>query len=183
MTRAATTFSAATGMTHTTLALPPSMHTACSTKKQVCSSGHLTWNPQLVYGNFSVRAQWFNSADGIGNSVDTSTGFIGLDANDNVASITMGFHGQSRALTTARRSIMKSALERTLMGCTHLTRTGSGRTAHPHQCPLDLDVCKLASVYADVRSILMTPSHSKAQDGWVGTARDHIGTSMGSTPT
>ena len=91
MTRAATTFSAATGMTHTTLALPTSMHTACSTKKQVCSSGHLTWNPPIVYGNFSVRAQWFNSATG--KAVDTSTGFIGLDANDNIASITMGFHG------------------------------------------------------------------------------------------
>ena len=91
MTRTATTFSAATGMTHTTLALPSSVHTACSTKQQTCSSGHMTWNPVLVYGNFSVRAQWFPSATG--KSVDTSTGFIGLDANNNIASITMGFHG------------------------------------------------------------------------------------------
>jgi beta-glucanase (GH16 family) len=58
---------------------------------QVCSSGHLTWNPPLVYGNFSVKAQWFNA--NTGKSVETSTGFIGLDSNNNMASITMGFHG------------------------------------------------------------------------------------------
>lgn len=91
MTRTATTFSAATGMTHTTLALPSTTHTACTTEKQVCSSGHLTWNPPLVYGNFSVKAQWFNV--NTGESVETSTGFIGLDSNNNMASITMGFHG------------------------------------------------------------------------------------------
>ena len=92
MTALATTFSADSGMTHTTHALPSSTPTACKTKLQVCSSGHLTWNPPLVYGNFSVQAQWFNGA-APANSVDTATGFIGLDANGNVASITMGFHG------------------------------------------------------------------------------------------
>ena len=77
-------------MTHTTLALPSSTPSACKTEQQVCSSGHLTWNPPLLYGNFSVVARWFPGAEA---EVKTSTGFIGLDSSGNEASITMGFHG------------------------------------------------------------------------------------------
>ena len=87
MTLSATSFGAA-GMTHTTRALPASTPTLCRTQAQVCSSGHMTWRPSLLYGNFSVVARWF-----VGEGLETSTGFIGLDAPGNEASITMGFHG------------------------------------------------------------------------------------------
>lgn len=90
MTRAATSFGPG-GMTHTTLALASSTATLCTTEQQVCSSGHLTWNPSLRYGNFSVVARWFPAA--AHNGVNTATGFIGLDSPSNEASITMGFHG------------------------------------------------------------------------------------------
>ena len=91
MTASATSF-AGDGMTHTTLALASGTGTACKTEQPVCSSGHLTWNPNLLYGNFSVVARWFPAGGGAG--LATSTGFIGLDSPGNVASITMGFHGQ-----------------------------------------------------------------------------------------
>ena len=87
MTLGATSFGN-DGMTHTTRALPAATPTRCRTEAPVCSSGHLTWNPPLVYGNFSVVARWF-----VGSSLETSTGFIGLDSPTNEASITMGFHG------------------------------------------------------------------------------------------
>merc|ERR1712187_383592 len=54
------------------------------------SSGHATWNPDLLYGNFTVVAKWF---PGAAADVSTATGFIGLDSAGNEASITMGFHG------------------------------------------------------------------------------------------
>jgi len=87
MTLAATSFGSS-GMTHTTRALPAATPTLCRTESQVCSSGHMTWDPNLLYGNFSVVARWF-----VGSSLETSTGFIGLDSPKNEASITMGFHG------------------------------------------------------------------------------------------
>ena len=89
MTLQATSFGAS-GMTHTTRALPSSAETACKTSRQVCSSGHMTWNPNLLFGNFSIVARWF---PGTGSALKTSTGFIGLDSPGNEASITMGFHG------------------------------------------------------------------------------------------
>lgn len=72
------------------LALPASSPTSCVTEQQVCSSGHMTWDPPLLFGNFSVVARWF---PGEAARVRTSTGFIGLDSPSNEASITMGFHG------------------------------------------------------------------------------------------
>jgi len=90
MTLSATSFDTVNGMTHTTRSLPSSVATTCSTRKQVCSSGHMTWNPNLLYGNFTVSARWF---PGSSSSLKTSTGFIGLDSPGNEASITMGFHG------------------------------------------------------------------------------------------
>ena len=66
------------------------MPTLCATRRQVCSSGHLTWDPALLYGNFTVVARWFPGAPSV---AETSTGFIGLDSTGNEASITMGFHG------------------------------------------------------------------------------------------
>ena len=89
MTLSATTFGS-NGMTHTTQALGSSIATSCRTTQQVCSSGHLTWNPVLKFGNISVVARWFPGSQG---TVQTATGFIGLDAPGNEASITMGFHG------------------------------------------------------------------------------------------
>ena len=50
----------------------------------------MTWDPPLLFGNFSVVARWF---PGEAARVRTSTGFIGLDSPSNEASITMGFHG------------------------------------------------------------------------------------------
>ena len=123
MTLSATSFGSE-GMTHTTLALPSGTNTLCKTEQQVCSSGHMTWNPPLLFGNFSVVAKWF-PGDAVRNQrtimshaqppasllvlvgrhhdemivlspqdgLETSTGFIGLDAPGNEASITMGFHG------------------------------------------------------------------------------------------
>jgi hypothetical protein len=87
MTASATTFGPG-GMTHTTVALPRGTPTSCQTQKPVCSSGHLTWDPLVLYGNFSVDARWFP-----GDKSGTSTGFIGLDSDGNQGSITMGFHG------------------------------------------------------------------------------------------
>jgi hypothetical protein len=89
MTLSATTFDRG-GMTHTTRALPSSTRTACSTERQVCSSGHMTWRPELLYGNFTIVARFF---PGAADEVNTSTAFIGLDSSSNSASITMGFHG------------------------------------------------------------------------------------------
>eukprot|EP00931_Biecheleriopsis_adriatica_P097098 TRINITY_DN70860_c0_g1_i1.p1 TRINITY_DN70860_c0_g1~~TRINITY_DN70860_c0_g1_i1.p1 ORF type:complete len:262 (-),score=25.98 TRINITY_DN70860_c0_g1_i1:32-817(-) len=77
----------ANGMTHTTRRLDPS-ESQCGAYS---SSGHATWNQEVLYGNFTVVARWFpgSTAD-----VSTATGFIGLDSNGNEASITMGFHGE-----------------------------------------------------------------------------------------
>eukprot|EP00947_MAST-08B_sp_MAST-8B-sp1_P006290 g6290.t1 len=92
MSAAATTFGTAdpargVGLTHTTKHVPKSSSSCGSATVQ---SGHLTFNPPLLYGNFSVSARWF---PGTKANVSTATGFIGLDADGNVASITMGFHG------------------------------------------------------------------------------------------
>ena len=89
MTLSATTFDDE-GMTHTTRALPLSVETSCNVKRRVCSSGHMTWNPPLLYGNFTIVARFF---PGDAAAVNTSTAFVGLDTNSNSASITMGFHG------------------------------------------------------------------------------------------
>jgi hypothetical protein len=90
MTLSATTFDS-DGMTHTTRALPSTAKTTCGDiKYQVCSSGHMTWKPPLLYGNFTIVARFF---PGSADQVNTSTAFIGLDTNSNSASITMGFHG------------------------------------------------------------------------------------------
>ena len=81
------------GMTITTRALGSAAPTACHTERPVCASGHLSWNPTVRFGNFSVVARWFPSeAGGVRTTAETATGFIGLDAPGNEASITMGFH-------------------------------------------------------------------------------------------
>jgi beta-glucanase (GH16 family) len=80
----ATTFGP-NGMTHTTRQISAST----SSCHAGATSGHITFNEALLYGNFSVEASWF---DGNGN-MSTATGFLGLDADGNKASITMGFHG------------------------------------------------------------------------------------------
>jgi len=90
MTAGALAFGAE-GMTITTRTVGSSVETSCQTERPVCSSGHMTWNPKLRYGNFSVVARWFPG--GSGGSAKTATGFIGLDSDGNEASITMGFHG------------------------------------------------------------------------------------------
>ena len=56
----------------------------------ICTSGHMTFNRDILYGTFIVKALWF---PGTTQNVSTSTGFIGLDSNGNVASIVFGFHG------------------------------------------------------------------------------------------
>eukprot|EP00756_Hemistasia_phaeocysticola_P061189 Hpha_TRINITY_DN4679_c0_g1::TRINITY_DN4679_c0_g1_i1::g.97074::m.97074 len=81
MTPHATTFGSS-GMVHTTTKADPSK-SSCGA---LSNSGHATWNPHLLYGNFTVVARWF---PGGSKNVSTATGFIGLDANNNVASITM----------------------------------------------------------------------------------------------
>jgi beta-glucanase (GH16 family) len=86
MTPAATAFGAVAdgkGMVHTTSHTTP-------TKCGNVQSGHVTFNPAITYGNFTIVARWF---PGDNSTVSSATGFIGLDANGNEASITMGFHG------------------------------------------------------------------------------------------
>ena len=74
-TLAATTFGP-DGMTHTTRPLASNNGTACPHyKDRVCSSGHMTWKPNLLYGNFTVVARFF---PGDASVVNTSTAFIGL---------------------------------------------------------------------------------------------------------
>jgi hypothetical protein len=80
----ATTFGTA-GMIHTTAQLDPST----SSCKAGATSGHITFNPDILYCNLSVVASWFDTTQ----NVSTATGFIGLDSAGNEASITMGFHG------------------------------------------------------------------------------------------
>lgn len=89
MTAAATTFgsvSGGAGMTHTTSAVAPSA-TSCDAN---VTSGHIIWDPPLLYGTVRVVARWFPGPKAL---VQSATGFIGLDSSDNVASITLGFHG------------------------------------------------------------------------------------------
>lgn len=81
----ATTFDQ-NGMVHTTRKVDPST-SSCGAYS---TSGHATWNPNLLYGNFTVMAKWFPGGSDV---VSTATGFIGLDSDSNEASITMGFHG------------------------------------------------------------------------------------------
>jgi len=68
------------GMRHTTTALAP--RSACGA---CASSGHATLNRDILYGNFTVVAAWFPEQE-----ASTATGFIGLDSEENEASITMG---------------------------------------------------------------------------------------------
>ena len=85
MTTNATTFGSiggGTGMIHTTSSAP--LNTSCNSN---VTSGHITWQPAVLYGNFTVVAKWF---PGPKTYVQSSTGFIGLDSPDNVASITQG---------------------------------------------------------------------------------------------
>ena len=56
----------------------------------ICSSGHMTFNKDILYGTFIIKALWF---PGTKQNVSTSTGFIGLDSIQNIASIVFGFHG------------------------------------------------------------------------------------------
>ena len=81
-------------------------------------------------------------------------------------SISSGLGKASDVITTstAHRSIMiLLSRERTLMWVHRLPRDGSCRTAHtPHQCS-SLDVCKQASIYADVFAnslLLLLPPHT-----------------------
>ncbi len=74
------------GMRHTTT----HVSTASNACKAGAASGHLTWNRDVLYGNFTVVARWF---PGNKANVSSATGFIGLDSPGNEASITMGFHG------------------------------------------------------------------------------------------
>ena len=55
----------------------------------ICKSGHMEFNENLLYGSIIVKAKWF---PGPASQVNTSTGFIGLDAEP--SSITFGFHGK-----------------------------------------------------------------------------------------
>ena len=73
------------GMRHTTRHLNQRLSCGASV-----TSGHLTWQPSVLYGNFTVVARFFPGGKA---NVSSATGFIGLDAADNQASITMGFHG------------------------------------------------------------------------------------------
>ena len=73
------------GLIHATSWASSTACTACNV-----TSGHLTWNPALLYGNVTVVARWF---PGPTADVQSATGFIGLDSPDNVASLTQGFHG------------------------------------------------------------------------------------------
>eukprot|EP00054_Salpingoeca_dolichothecata_P016716 m.98590 g.98590 ORF g.98590 m.98590 type:complete len:264 (+) comp22112_c0_seq1:136-927(+) len=75
-----------TGMIHTTRKINPTISQCVAG----ATSGHLTWNPSVLYGNFTVVARWFPGTE---KTVSSATGFIGLDAPNNEASITMGFHG------------------------------------------------------------------------------------------
>lgn len=54
-----------------------------------CESGHIEFTPWLTFGKFTARATWFPEA-----SNSSATGFMGLDANNNLQSITFGFHGK-----------------------------------------------------------------------------------------
>ncbi len=88
MTPDATTFGEVldgTGMRHTTRRLPERLPCGASV-----ASGHLTWQPNILYGNFTITARFFPGGE---RNVSSATGFIGLDAAGNKASITMGFHG------------------------------------------------------------------------------------------
>merc|ERR1711966_169547 len=59
------------------------------------SSGHAQFEPFVLYGNFTVVAQWFPDDNQTSHGdTSTATGFIGLDSPHNTASITMGFHGE-----------------------------------------------------------------------------------------
>lgn len=93
MTPNATTFGH-TGMIHTTSKLDPDQ-SSCGA---YANSGHATWRPSLLYGNFTVTAKWF---PGPASAVSTATGYIGLDSPANDASITMGFHGEGWPLGNA----------------------------------------------------------------------------------
>lgn len=87
MTPDATTFGEH-GMIHSTQQVDPSTDpSGCSAYS---SSGHATWKPDLLYGNFTITAKWFPEKN---TAISTATGFIGLDSDRNEASITMGFHG------------------------------------------------------------------------------------------
>ena len=81
------------GLTHTTRRIDPSW-SACGAN---ASSGHLVWSGATVlYGNFTTVARWFPGPEA---AVASATGFIGLDSPDNVASITLGFHGEGSPQT------------------------------------------------------------------------------------
>ena len=75
------------GMVHTTRRIPPSS-SPCGSP---VTSGHAAFNTPFLFGNFTVVARWF---PGSRASVQSATGFIGLDGPQNVASITQGFHGK-----------------------------------------------------------------------------------------
>ena len=82
----AITYNSSYGAVITTAVLPkPS---SCG---GICSSGHMTFNENILYGTIIVKAKWF---PGTASQVNTSTGFIGLDSPGNVASIVFGFHGK-----------------------------------------------------------------------------------------
>ena len=84
-----TTFGAinGSGMVHTTRRIPPSL-SPCGSP---VASGHAAFNAPFLFGNFTVVARWFPGARA---TVQSATGFIGLDGPNNTASITQGFHGK-----------------------------------------------------------------------------------------
>eukprot|EP01084_Bolivina_argentea_P168034 291497_1 len=84
MEPSAITFNETDGAIITTSVLPkPS---SCG---GICKSGHMEFNQDILYGTFIVKAKWF---PGPAINVNTSTGYIGLDAEP--SSITFGFHGK-----------------------------------------------------------------------------------------
>lgn len=93
MTPNATTFGEK-GMIHTTTKSDPTQ-SSCGA---YANSGHATWKPALLYGNFTVTAKWFPGPSSV---VSTATGYIGLDSSANDASITMGFHGEGWPMDNA----------------------------------------------------------------------------------
>lgn len=91
------------GAVHTTQHIDPSWSSCGSS----VSSGHLVWNPSVLYGNFTTVAKWFSGAQA---DVMSATGFIGLDSPANEGSITLGFHGEgSPQMGTGRHGFQLGA--------------------------------------------------------------------------
>ena len=86
----AITFGSDTGAIITTSPLKSA--TKCGA---LCQSGHLTFDPILLYCHITVIAKWYPYTNLTINNTYTGEGFIGLDSNKNIGSITFGFHGDN----------------------------------------------------------------------------------------